>query len=185
MGTVQPGEEYERLRDELIDALEKARDPSGKKIVEKAYRREELYHGPYVDNAPDIQFLTRELSILPRGDFFVDRIYNDPYAHTPALHRENGIVFMKGQGLKEGFTVENARIEDVAPTVIHMFGMPVPEEMDGNVLLDCFTDEFKNSNELKFVKQETSPATDESAESYTADEEEEIRKTLQGLGYLS
>ena len=184
-GTVQPGEEYERLRDEIIAGLENLRDPHGKKIVDKAYRREELYPGLYVENAPDIQFLTRDLSILPRGDFFVDSIYKDPFDHTPALHRENGIVFIKGHGLKEGVTVTDARIEDIAPTVIHMSGMPVPEEMDGKVLLDCFTEEFKKSNELRFVKQQRSSKTDRPDKGYTADEEEEIRKTLQGLGYLS
>jgi len=184
-GTVAPGEEYERLRDEIIAGLEKLRDPSGKKIVDKAYRREELYQGPYIADAPDIQFLTRDLSILPRGDFFVDNIFKDPFEHTPALHRENGIVFMKGHELKAGFTVDDARIEDIAPTILHLSGMPVPEEMDGKVLLDCFTDDFRESNALRFVKQEGSSRTDRADKGYTAREEEEIRKTLQGLGYLS
>jgi predicted AlkP superfamily phosphohydrolase/phosphomutase len=184
-GTVEPGNEYEHLRDELIAGLESLRDPQGRKIVEKAYRREELYQGPYVEFAPDIQFLTRELSILPRGDLFVDELYSKPFDHTPALHRENGILFMKGNGIKEAFTMEGARLEDLAPTIIHMFGIPVPEQMDGKVLLECLTDEFRKSNELRFEKQTPDSLVDRAEQGYTPDEEEEIRKTLQGLGYLS
>jgi len=66
-----------------------------------------------------------------------------------------------------------------------MFGMPVPEEMDGKVLLDCFTEDYKKSNELRFVKLEPGSVPEKTVDGYTTDEEEEIRKTLQGLGYLS
>ena len=184
-GIIRPGAEYEQLRDEIISGLEEILDPDGERVVEKAYRREELYRGPYMELAPDIQFLTRDLSILPRADFFVDQIYRDPFEFTPALHRENGILFMRGEGVRQAHVVQDARIEDLAPTIIHMFGMPVPEEMDGKVLLESFTEDYKKSNELRFVKLEPGSVPEKTVDGYTTDEEEEIRKTLQGLGYLS
>ncbi len=184
-GIVEPGEEYERLRDRLISELEGVRDTAGKVIVEKAYRREEIYRGPFLDRAPDIQFITRDLSILPRGDLFVDDIFRDPVLHTPALHRENGIFLMGGEGVKKGFSVENARIEDIAPTVIYLSGLPVPEEMDGRVLVDCFNGEFLEKNPLTTMKTRDGATAVRARGTYSAEEEEEIRKTLQGLGYLS
>jgi predicted AlkP superfamily phosphohydrolase/phosphomutase len=184
-GIVEPGEEYENLRSEIIAELEKLRDPRGQRIVEKAYRREELYKGPYVELAPDIQFVTRDMSILPRSDLFVDSVYREPYEHTPALHRENGILFLHGEGIRRSAVVEGACLEDLAPTVLYMLGLPVPEEMDGKVLLDCFTEDFRQSNAVVFAKAGEVMKSEGVAKSYSPEEEETIRKTLQGLGYLS
>ena len=45
-GAVLPGEEYERVRDGIIDGLEALVDPeTGEFPVAKVYRREEIYHG--------------------------------------------------------------------------------------------------------------------------------------------
>jgi predicted AlkP superfamily phosphohydrolase/phosphomutase len=184
-GIVEPGEEYEKLRTQIIQDLENARDPRGERIVTKAYRREELYKGPYVDLAPDIQFVTRDMGILPRSDLFVDSIYSEPFEHTPALHRENGILFLRGEGIRGTSVVEEACLEDLAPSLLYMLGVPVPEEMDGKVLLDCFTDKFREANAVAFAEPEAVMKSAVAARTYSAEEEEAIRKTLQGLGYIS
>ncbi len=52
-GCVQPGEEYEQLRDEIIARLYELRDPeTGEQVVEKVYRREEIYDGDYLRTGP-------------------------------------------------------------------------------------------------------------------------------------
>ena len=54
LGTVAP-QDFERVRQAACDALEAWRDPwTGAPVVRRAYRREELYEGPFVDRAPDI-----------------------------------------------------------------------------------------------------------------------------------
>jgi predicted AlkP superfamily phosphohydrolase/phosphomutase len=54
-GRIAPGAEYERVRDEIIASAEALTDPDrGDKLVRKAYRREELYSGSYLDQAADI-----------------------------------------------------------------------------------------------------------------------------------
>ena len=53
-GTVEPGEEYERVRSELIERLRGWRHPdTDEPIVKGAYRREEVYEGSCLDEAPD------------------------------------------------------------------------------------------------------------------------------------
>ncbi|HIC88623.1 MAG TPA: nucleotide pyrophosphatase, partial [Anaerolineae bacterium] len=55
VGRVAPGAPYERLRDELIEAAEALTAPqTGERVVRKAYRREEIYNGPYLQLAADI-----------------------------------------------------------------------------------------------------------------------------------
>ncbi|HID10277.1 MAG TPA: nucleotide pyrophosphatase [Candidatus Latescibacteria bacterium] len=55
MGSVGSGSEYEGLREELSEKLMDLRDPdTDEPMVKKVYRREELYRGPYLDEAADL-----------------------------------------------------------------------------------------------------------------------------------
>ena len=55
-------EEYHKIRELIIKELFKVKDPeNGRKIVQDVFRREDIYHGPYVSEAPDIIFLTNNL----------------------------------------------------------------------------------------------------------------------------
>jgi len=70
------------LRDEIVESLEDFTEPgTGEKIVEKVYRREELYHGDCLRKAPDLlvtwkgfEYNTRSIFCLPRlGRFLFPR----------------------------------------------------------------------------------------------------------------
>lgn len=92
----------------------------------------------------------------------------------------NGIFFMHGEGVRPGYTMRNANLIDVAPTILHYLGQGVPEDFDGRVLVDAFTVE-----EAGRAVQTAPPAigggdgTDLSEENMR-----EIRERLKGLGYL-
>ena len=45
---------------------------------------------------------------------------------------------MRGPGVKKGVRVEEASILDLAPTILHLFGIPVPRDMDGKILTETF-----------------------------------------------
>jgi predicted AlkP superfamily phosphohydrolase/phosphomutase len=54
-GIVRSGREASDLVDEIAAKLEEVRDPkNGQRVVVKAYKAREVYHGPYTDTAPDI-----------------------------------------------------------------------------------------------------------------------------------
>ena len=46
----------------------------------------------------------------------------------------------KGPGFKADELVHGASLLDIAPTVLHYFGLPVGEDMEGRVLVECFAD---------------------------------------------
>jgi len=63
-GTVSP-RDRERVIREIIDALDRLRDPeTGAPVILRAWPREEIYHGPFVHMAPD---LVLETSLDCRG----------------------------------------------------------------------------------------------------------------------
>ncbi len=54
-------------------------------------------------------------------------------------HRLHGILVARAPALKTGAEIENSHLIDIAPTILHLLGVPVPEDMDGRVLTDAFS----------------------------------------------
>ena len=52
-GCVAP-QDYEAVRDRVIEALREWQLPNGRPVIARALRREEIHHGPFADRAPDI-----------------------------------------------------------------------------------------------------------------------------------
>jgi len=60
----------------------------------------------------------------------------------PAVeHRQFGIFVAKGPGIRKDERIYGAGLLDICPTLLHLFGLPVGEDMDGKVLLDIYEEE--------------------------------------------
>jgi predicted AlkP superfamily phosphohydrolase/phosphomutase len=160
-GIVEPGASYERLRDRLIEELEGWRHPhTGERVVEKAYRREEVYCGPFLEEAADIipkwalcqgnNYGFRLSSKAPPAGW-IARIDGPTSPYCPrkfCSHRDNAILVARGPAFRSGNLCDNdgddcpdPRIVDLAPTILSLLGLPVPEDMDGRVLDELFAEE--------------------------------------------
>ncbi len=194
-GVVKPGEEYEQVRDQVVRDLKAWLDPlSGQRLVKDAYRREELYSGDQVSRAPDI-VIDWNLD----GDYsYAFRTTRPGETRSPVArlegperakaksgdHRDDGLVIVAGPGINPG-RVEGSRLLDLAPTILHYLGLPVPEDMDGRVLEQLLSDEHRRSHPVRRCPPPTpEPPADEGGGGYTEDEKDEVRRRLQGLGYL-
>lgn len=63
---------------------------------------------------------------------------------APALeHRQYGIFCMKGPGIKKDERIYGATLLDVTPTLLTLFGLPVGDDMEGNVLVQAFEEEME------------------------------------------
>ncbi|WP_193383885.1 hypothetical protein [Pyrococcus yayanosii] len=65
----------------------------------------------------------------------------NPFRRGTPAHRLNGIFLAYGPGIKKGYKIENAKIYDIAPTILHIFGLPIPNDMDGRVLMEIFEED--------------------------------------------
>jgi predicted AlkP superfamily phosphohydrolase/phosphomutase len=196
-GTVAPGREYEELRDRLLAALEEWRHPeTGERVVERAWRREEVYSGPAVDGAPDVVVKWG----LHRGYNYAFKLsaksrdlgwweYVDPnrpeslpfFTGKSGHHRDDGIFVTHGPGIRPGLAVDGARIIDLAPTVLRLQGVAVPADVDGRVLEEVFPDAARPAAATPAA---AAPAAAGADATYSADEEERIAERLRALGYV-
>lgn len=61
-------------------------------------------------------------------------------------HMPDGIVLLNGPGIRPGDDIKGADIYDVAPTVLHVLGLPVAKDMKGRVLKEAFTEEYQKAH---------------------------------------
>jgi len=147
-GIVQPGSEYEAVRDELIERLYELRDPSTDvPPVGRAYRREELFSGPALEFAPDIIVDWRNGEYMPAeqrefsGEIFCERWREYMSWPTSGSHRSNGIFFAAGQGIAQRGRLDALNLLDLAPTLLHAAGAAVPASLEGRVAQEIFTNQ--------------------------------------------
>jgi len=192
-GIVEEDSQYEPLRDEICRKLLELKNPdNGERVVEKVHRREELYSGPFVKRAPDLIVQWTDYAYHSRQRFgerentlFVDA-QTMPLSRLEmnGFHKLNGVFMAKGRGIKEDTGIEGARIMDIAPTILYICGVPIPDDMDGKVLTEIFTEEYNKAKKLRFKSHSATAGGDGGEYSYTDDEEASIKDRLRGLGYI-
>jgi predicted AlkP superfamily phosphohydrolase/phosphomutase/tetratricopeptide (TPR) repeat protein len=53
-------------------------------------------------------------------------------------HRAQGVIMANGPGFRQDELIHGARLLDITPTILHYFGLPVGEDMEGRVLGEAF-----------------------------------------------
>ncbi|HEX5467605.1 MAG TPA: alkaline phosphatase family protein [Gaiellaceae bacterium] len=132
-GQVAP-EDYERVRAEIAGKLEALGDPDGNPIGTVAHRPEDLYDDPR-GVVPDLLVYFGELSwrsigLVGGGSVHV---FENDTGSDDANHAHDGLYVLAGPGIPAGRGPEQ-EIRDIAPTLLHLLGEPVPGEMEGSVL---------------------------------------------------
>lgn len=125
------------LREELIGKLENLTNPlTGSRIARKVYKKEDVYRGEFLSEAPDI-IIDQYPHTHIRGSLGNRDIFEQP-KRWRAENTVEGIFIAWGPGFKQGIEASNVSILDLAPTILHQMNIPVPDDMDGRVLSEIF-----------------------------------------------
>ncbi len=185
-GIVQPGAEYERILDDLTRCLLSMTDPDdGLPIVDQVIRQTEVYHGPFVEHAPDLFVVMRGFSYITRESYEwspTGQYVAPPPTLECADHRPDGVLIMSGDGISPGeFGESAARITDLAPTILYLIGEPIPEDMDGRVLSEWLDPKFASTSVEYANPRSQTPVP---SETLTEEDEASLLERLRDLGYV-
>jgi predicted AlkP superfamily phosphohydrolase/phosphomutase len=131
---VVPPEEYESLREQLIVELEALRDPTGRPIGTRVFRPEQLW--PVRRGiAPDLVVYFGNLAWRSNGSLGHGEVYTFENDTGPddANHAPEGIFILAGRHAPAGERRDRS-IFDVAPTILEIFGLPIPGTMRGRAV---------------------------------------------------
>lgn len=134
-GVVQPGEEAEALRAEIAERLGAICDPqNGERAIKRIYEAARTYRGPYREQAPDLIIgyaggyrVSWETAVGKTSDtVFHDntKAWSGDHCVDPSV--VPGVLFCNRE-----LPGPSPRLLDIAPTVLEMFGVPIPDHMDG------------------------------------------------------
>lgn len=193
-GIVDP-EDYDAVVSLIIQKLAELKDPrNGKPVINRVYRRDEIFHGPFAHEGADLILdWWSENSLFSTQPSFPEDIEKPALIireHRPSetsewggTHRLYGILVARAPALKTGAEIENPHLIDLAPTILHLLGVSVPEDMDGSVLVNAFRPEFLAEHPVKSGAASGTSGGDRPS-GYTDEESAKVEERLQALGYI-
>lgn len=177
-------ENYEQTRQGVIAALKELRDEQGRALVSDLILREEVHHGPYTEQGPDIHLVLDDYNMIAFPLFATNNdIISDQIRGDSGCHRREGIFIAHGPGIKDAGQLEELNILDLAPTIMALLQQPVPRVMDGRVLQEIFVEPLP----VNYGEEEGEDAADGSlreSQGLQDAEARQIEDRLRSLGYL-
>ena len=103
--------------------------------------------------------------------------------HGPSPDSVDGICLFAGGPVRTGMSDLDLSLFDLAPTILHLLGLPVPRHFSGTVATSLFEEDFVASNPVRYADHDVAdrPTHDEPV---TVPLESERLEKLKALGYL-
>ncbi|MCE4613746.1 MAG: alkaline phosphatase family protein [Desulfurococcales archaeon] len=142
-GSVDPGS-YREVVGEVLEKL--GGDPELPTALRLIPKWEVYREGPYIDKVPDVFVLFGESNERPfkvKTNPFARRIVEPRLAQfreNTGYHTLYGVFMAYGSNIRQGYE-RDARIVDLAPTILAIHGVKPPSYMDGRVISDIFEEE--------------------------------------------
>jgi predicted AlkP superfamily phosphohydrolase/phosphomutase len=139
-GIVAPGADARALLDDLSARLLALTDgKSGAHPVAAVYKAADIYRGPYLGQAPDLQVGFAEGYRVswptvggdaPAGVIFYPNMEKWSGDHSSFDAADTGGLLISNRPL----SAPSPRLVDIAPSVLKYFGLAVPSDMDGHAI---------------------------------------------------
>ena len=187
---VVPPQDQPALSAELATKVAQIVDPeTGQSLFFGVYTPEDLYAGPAVEHAPDLildsfdgpwSVMTsyrESLAGCLQNGYFADR------SGDLGQHSRDGIFVFSGQDFNVGPASRDGHVMDIPATLLHLYGVPIPEDYDGRVMTETVTPAF--AAQCPVIYQPGDQEATISLESpYSPEETEELLGHLRALGYM-
>jgi len=131
-GLIEP-EDYERVRDELIERIKSVPDHDGRAMNTTVVCPEDVYTGPFVKDAPDLQVYMDDLDWRLGQDIGNEDMYafNTEIGPDDSVHDYCGMIATRVPGDEQLKLGDPSHIMDVAPTILALLGVDIPDNMEG------------------------------------------------------
>jgi len=154
--------------------------------IEDHYRYVDELLGEVGQSEPDrVVMLLSDHGFEAGQQPFRGGVLSGTHETTAALY---GVFVASGGPIRRGERVESVTILDIAPTVLHLLGLPLAESLEGRALVDIFEPRWAAGHPVKAVPTyDCSPVT-LSPHALSAGPQspvdEELREQLRALGYI-
>lgn len=177
--------DYPQFRKELMEKLEReCLDPLTREpLIKKIWTKEEAFFGEACDLAPDLTLVLQDsgfFSVNPSDGYFRHR------SQIRGTHRPEGIFAATGPAIKKAAVLNHLSMIDMAPSFLYSLGIPIPEDMEGQVASQIFDKAYLTGHAVEKGGLTISPERYHQGSYPTEDAEgqEQIMLRLKSLGYI-
>jgi predicted AlkP superfamily phosphohydrolase/phosphomutase len=175
------------LERELKERLLGLRNPTTRQpILHQVLRKEDVYQGSFLESMPDL-ILKPMPGYSVTGDFnpFFDDllmpIRKSRDFHI-GMHHPDGIFVAAGDLIKPNSRITGVRLIDIAPTILALLGLDIPDTMDGRVVQDLFIRRLSTKGSSR--EGATQSLTESHSDIYSQKDIHSIEERLRSLGYM-
>jgi len=145
------------------------------------------HKGPYIEvkiNTRVIKSQDEIVILLNSSECTLKEIINfDP--PISGSHHPGGVLIISGPDILSDVTIKNASVLDIAPTILAIKKMPIPDDMDGKVLIDIFKERIDKNSLKRITSYESETKCEQVVEEKLLKKEEMyIKERLKELGYI-
>jgi len=147
-GIVEPGEEYEEVREQIIRHLYDYTDPeTGKKPIALALKREDArILGLYGDRVGDVVYALNPEFGGEHGNFLPTASYG--------MGSMKGLLIMCGPGIRRNAVLQRTvSLTDVVPTICYLAELPIPRDAEGGIIYQALEEPDHKLRELKRLRE--------------------------------
>jgi predicted AlkP superfamily phosphohydrolase/phosphomutase len=174
-----------RYADRLADELASIRHPETGERAFEVRRKEELYHGPYVDKAPELVLLPRDERIHVDSSRRAwrtaferhERLDPELFYGYSGHHGLTGVLAATGPGIRAGNVPPGTEITQLSATVLRLFGLAA-DGLDGAAI-----EAVLEPADARQVDGDASSQAPVGESVYTPEEEARLVEHLRDLGY--
>jgi hypothetical protein len=153
-------------------------------MIKRVLTREEAFPGGHSGRAPDLTLVLRDHGFASIRD---KEPVIAPRPKIDGTHYPQGIFLARGQGISRGANLGEASILDVAPSLLHSLGLPIPSDLEREMPAGLFEASFLKGRPCRRGEPTLPPASyalEANAHTMGAEEEEAVLQRLQALGYI-
>ncbi len=179
---IVPPEEVSEVTDAVANVLRSITDPATGEGVLEVVDGDELF--PADPDSPDLAIEGHDG--YEAVNSWRGRGVLSEAGTMAAGHRMDGVLLAWGDSIEAGAAPTDATVYDLAPTLLHDLGEPVPDRVDGRVLTELFAPGTVPAETAVRTAADAeagnAPATADGADS--ADDMGSVEERLRGLGYM-
>ncbi len=154
------GNDYDGILNEMAKKLMNLKDPeTDRKFINEVIKKRNL-GGDMTKNASDLFIIPDNLSYYPFASLHEENISLYQCAFTTfTSHKTNGLVMASGAQIKRGSTINYAQIMDFVPTILYLFGIDIPSDIDGKVIKEAIKESCLKKKKVLHTLKTKEPKT--------------------------
>ena len=174
-------------REPPLPGVEAVRRESFGAVVERYYELADAYLGRLLENRGS----DWTVMVLSDHGFASDesrpRTADSRIGHGAAAqwHTRFGMLVLSGRNVRPGTRLREASVYDIAPTVLALFGVPIPQSWPGTALVEALDGRFLEDHPVRFTPQDPPRRGAPAGRTLTEGGQDDLMQKLESLGYIA